>query len=45
MRLTEAGERLLAKARRMLAVNDEIWDDDGGAPAHRPRSGSACRTT
>jgi DNA-binding transcriptional LysR family regulator len=25
MLLTEAGERLLAKARRLLAVNDEIW--------------------
>jgi DNA-binding transcriptional LysR family regulator len=25
MELTAAGERLLAKARRLLAVNDEIW--------------------
>ena len=25
LRLTNPGERLLAKARRMLAVNDEIW--------------------
>lgn len=25
MLLTEAGERLLAKAQRLLAVNDEIW--------------------
>ena len=30
MRLTEAGERLLAKARRMLAVNDEIWTTMAG---------------
>src|SRR5215217_3235318 len=25
MKLTDAGERLLAKAKRLLAVNDEIW--------------------
>ncbi len=30
MRLTETGERLLAKARRMLAVNDEIWTTMSG---------------
>src|SRR5215213_5435160 len=25
LRLTNSGERLLGKARRMLAINDEIW--------------------
>ncbi|WP_240539138.1 LysR family transcriptional regulator [Rhizobium tumorigenes] len=28
--LTPAGERLLAKARQMLAVNDEIWSEMSG---------------
>lgn len=27
VRLTPSGERLLAKARRLLALNDEIWTD------------------
>lgn len=27
LRITAAGERLLAKARRMLVLNDEIWTD------------------
>ncbi|MFK0165568.1 LysR family transcriptional regulator [Rhizobium sp. NPDC090279] len=27
LRLTEAGERLLVNARRLLVLNDEIWDD------------------
>ncbi len=27
LRLTEAGERLLGNARRLLTLNDEIWDD------------------
>jgi len=27
LRLTEAGERLRANARRLLALNDEIWSD------------------
>lgn len=27
IRLTSSGERLLGKARRMLALNDEIWTD------------------
>lgn len=27
LRLTEAGERLFGKAKRMLALNDEIWSD------------------
>jgi DNA-binding transcriptional LysR family regulator len=27
LRLTEAGERLRGNARRLLALNDEIWDD------------------
>jgi DNA-binding transcriptional LysR family regulator len=27
MRLTDAGERLFGKAKRMLALNDEIWAD------------------
>jgi len=27
LRLTQAGERLLGNARRLLALNDEIWDD------------------
>lgn len=32
VRLTPAGERLLGKVRRLLALNDEIWADiDGGA--------------
>src|SRR3954451_24879161 len=31
MRLTEAGERLLAKAQRLLAVNDEIWTTMAGS--------------
>lgn len=32
LRLTSLGERLLAKARRLLALNDEIWADiNGGA--------------
>lgn len=32
LRLTSSGERLLAKARRLLALNDEIWADiNGGA--------------
>ena len=30
MRLTAAGERLLAKARHLLAVNDEIWTTMAG---------------
>ncbi|MFX7052508.1 LysR family transcriptional regulator, partial [Acinetobacter baumannii] len=25
LRLTPSGERLIAKARRLLALNDEIW--------------------
>uniref|UniRef100_UPI0013D8274A LysR family transcriptional regulator n=1 Tax=Klebsiella pneumoniae TaxID=573 RepID=UPI0013D8274A len=25
LRLTSSGERLIAKARRLLALNDEIW--------------------
>jgi DNA-binding transcriptional LysR family regulator len=35
MRLTEAGERLLAGARRMLAVNDEIWTTIAGPGVRR----------
>ena len=32
LKLTPEGERLLGKARRMLAVNDEIWSEmNGGA--------------
>ncbi|WP_412064947.1 LysR substrate-binding domain-containing protein [Rhizobium sp. SYY.PMSO] len=27
LRLTEVGERLLGNARRLLTLNDEIWDD------------------
>jgi DNA-binding transcriptional LysR family regulator len=27
LRLTEAGDRLFGKAKRMLALNDEIWSD------------------
>lgn len=40
LRLTPAGERLLGKARRLLALNDEIWADlDGGALAGPVRLG------
>src|SRR4051794_19590556 len=35
MRLTEAGERLLAGARRMLAVNDGIWTTIAGPGVRR----------
>lgn len=32
LRLTALGERLMGKARRLLALNDDIWDDiTGGA--------------
>src|SRR3954468_23949307 len=31
MRATKAGGRLLAKARRLLAVNDEIWTTMAGS--------------
>ncbi len=30
LRLTPAGDRLLGKARRLLALNDEIWTDING---------------
>lgn len=30
LRLTPSGERLLGKARRLLALNDEIWTDING---------------
>lgn len=34
--LTPAGERLLGKARRMLALNDEIWTDMRGGGVDGP---------
>lgn len=40
LRLTPAGERLLGKARRLVALNDEVWTDlDGGALAGPVRLG------
>ena len=33
LRLTAAGERLHAHARRLLALNDEIWNDMAQAPS------------
>lgn len=30
LRLTRAGERLLGKGKRLLALNDEIWDEMNG---------------
>lgn len=40
LRLTPAGERLLGKARRMVALNDEVWTDlDGAALAGPARFG------
>jgi DNA-binding transcriptional LysR family regulator len=32
LRLTEAGERLFGKAKRLLALNDEIWSEMSAAP-------------
>ena len=38
--LTPAGERLLGQARRLVALNDEVWADlSGGAPAGPLRLG------
>lgn len=40
LRLTSAGERLLGQARRMVALNDEVWADlNGGALAGPVRLG------
>ncbi|PTE06156.1 LysR family transcriptional regulator [Mesorhizobium helmanticense] len=40
LRLTRAGERLLGKARRLLALNDEIWTEmNGNAVAGEVRIG------
>ena len=40
LRLTPAGERLLGKARRLVALNDEVWTDlDGAALAGPVRLG------
>lgn len=36
LRLTSSGERLLAKARRLLALNDEIWADINGGVIDGP---------
>ncbi|RYC29691.1 LysR family transcriptional regulator [Lichenibacterium minor] len=40
LRLTPAGERLLGNARRLVALNDEVWTDlEGGALAGPVRLG------
>lgn len=40
LRLTAAGERLLGKARRLVALNDDVWTDlDGAALAGPVRLG------
>jgi len=40
LRLTQAGERLIGKARRLLRLNDEIWAEmTAGAPTGRVRLG------
>lgn len=40
LRLTPAGERLLGRARHLVALNDEVWADlDGGALAGPVRLG------
>jgi len=36
LRLTPSGERLLGKARRLLALNDEIWTDINGGTIDGP---------
>ena len=45
LRLTNPGERLLGKAKRLLGLNDEIWAEIDDAGLHAARSSSACPTT